>query len=375
MGKKNRVKIQHYYTTNAVNPPKDLAYGEIAVSHTKEHEGIYLRSVIDGSNDGICKIIDSAQTQNLIDKYFRPASGSTPGYVKTFSGDVNGDPERGMDFTGYATTPSHYHSKYLETAIFNDFSAATQDVVDDVTYFFSGATDTYYNNLKNIQDRINELDGSLDSNGIINLLQRKVGYITGNTGNNIKVIQAQKPDHNGTEIIYNKYIITHTEPQAIYNTYCANPYDSDILSTGVVKPAYPNFGEGDNTEFPGIGGGVTTPVSSDNKITVYNGDSFNIINTLAIDSNGHIVSNGISAATVTIEELKQATDTQLGGVFLSNENEDIEAEKQEVGANMAANFHHKHTCYLSKNELTGSTELEQDIIISCGTWNDEEWGV
>jgi hypothetical protein len=363
---KKRVRIQHYYTRTSANRPPSLSYGEIAVSHTPGSEGIYLKS--DGEYEYV-KIIDKNQIQKLIDDHYCQATTTKTGYVRIFGGDVSEAINLGYT-AGYATSPSHFHSDYLTKKDFNAFTAETQPHLSNVETFFKGANpESEYNTLSAISIAIDELDGVIDNSNIYEVLNKKVQDIK---GDGIIGVNDDRPVINGVRPGNPEFTIRHLNSTTAETVYCANEYE-------IQPTSFPSV-------IPGVGGDIPTivpgnnnnnTVSEDNVITVSNGESFNIINTLAIDRVGHIVLSGVSAATVTIEEFKEATETVLGGVHLCDKNHDVigeEYDETNSTDNLAANFYHTHSNYLSKKELSGSTTLNQDIIISCGFWTEEdEW--
>ena len=363
---KNRVRIQHYYTRTSTNRPPSLSYGEIAVSHTPGSEGIYIKS---DSYVKYVKIIDKNQTQQLIDDHYCQATNEKTGYVRIFGGDASETNNYGYT-AGYATSPSHIHSDYLKKEDFNIFTADTQPHLSDVKSFFEGANpDSQYNTLSAISNAIDELDGVIDNSNIFEVLNKKVQFIYGDDLINV----VEPPIIEGMGNGPNYSTISHKEPNSAKTIYCANGYDAHPTNLPGLTP-----GDGSIIINPGNNNNVNTEtVSEDNVIPVYNGDSFNIINTLAIDRAGHIVMSGVSAATVTIEELREASETELGGVHLCNPKHDVNGEEYDETnstGNLAANFYHTHSNYLTKKEFSGEATLNRDIIIDCGFWTeDDDW--
>lgn len=378
-GSKNRVKIQHYYTLNAKNAPGDLVHGEIAVSHTPGHEGIYIISGDTTSPYKTCKIIDSIQTENLIKQHFIEANvtNNQPGYVKLYSEDVPEDAINKDIYKNYATTPSHTHDKrYVKNEVYTDFINDTKDTLKRAKTFFSEGETNVPTTADTLSEIIKILEngegGAMNASRLKSLLSTRIGLVTGITDNIISVTTTLGVVDNG-EVFPRSATIMHLTPTGGTKYHVNDPLNAEIQRGQIILPD----GSTNTGNLVGPDSSINTgkPVDEDNIINITNGDSFNIMNVIAVDNTGHIVESGISAATVYIKEFTGATSGTTGAVKLCTSGHSVDGETlpSDPVEFLAANYIHKHPNYLSKKELSGSVTLEQDIIISCGSWDESTW--
>ena len=129
-----KITLQHWYTTGSTTAPTGLIEGEIAISHARGQEAIF---IMPDENDGEVKFIPKTQIVSLINTKLGEAGVATEGvisaltanlenhitgntadstnlgHVKLVNENLNAGKFTSGNWDGYATGVKHTHSQYL----------------------------------------------------------------------------------------------------------------------------------------------------------------------------------------------------------------------------------------------------------------------
>jgi archaellum component FlaC len=197
--------------------------------------------------------------------------------------------------------------------LLDNLSELTTDVENNTTAITENT-----NNITTISGNVNTISGRVDtlSTNLENVFTNFTHSITG-TGSNIKV---EKKD-----VTEKSYEISHTP---------ASTQASAITVTN-------------------------------SNSTVYFGSNFNIVNKIAYDANGHVVSG--STQTLTLQDLPTADADTAGIVKIKHGAIGLDEELLSNPTGIAADVCHHHTQYVKLIDLySGNTS--SNITISCGTY-------
>lgn len=199
--------------------------------------------------------------------------------------------------------------------LLDNLDVLTTDVENNTTAITKNTTD-----ITTISGNVNTISGRVDtlSTNLENVFTNFTHSITG-TGSNIKVEEKGVTEKN--------YEISHTGA-----------------------------------------GNVASAITATNDNTVISfGTNFNIVNKIAYDANGHVVSG--STQTLTLPNLLTATTDNYGVVKLKSGELTLTDElvNNKEYLSTAAGVAHGHTEYVKYNDLTNYTGSEP-LVISCGTY-------
>ena len=419
-----KITIQHYYTTGSTAPQaSSLALGEIAMSTKKDNEGIYFKN----NENKIVKVLTSAQTQTMIletagsiegfnehiehkannrEEY---ESNNPYGHVRLVIGDLSGYTNGQED--GVAASAYHTHGQYYSfldsgkglTTIIDAINHPNEIgfSIDDTTYNkITGATqsstfnahtgdtkahitDTERNNWNTAANRINTfLDVQSGATDALDSLYEIQEYLTG-SGNSVNTLLESLNELTDT-VSGNTDDINALSGIVSTNTdnISANTKDIETLKSNQFNYVQ-DVDEGDNYIIvnPGAGGtdkktvvithntaqAESSAVTASNITTeLYFGDEFNILNKIAYDAKGHVVSG--DTQTLKLPLLPVASDTNYGIAQLVGGNIAIPSDLQgKITPGKAAASYHWHDDYVKFTDLySGNTS--NNITISCGTY-------